>query len=905
MPKYIKLYTQFLGFVKSLDVSTLSVYEKKINNLLIRHFDNIKDKGTAQGQRSTYIYGLIEQHGETLPSEITIPDAGSQEGTVEIKKLKSLELQNFRGFSEKETFDLSKQYTFIYGPNGTGKSSMFEALEYSMLGYIQSAIDKNIEIKEYIKNHFTDQQVDPILYGFKDGGSADVATPNPKYAFCFIEKSRIDQFARISANTEKAMEKQLAILFGLDEFNKFANDFNQKADKYFHVDNVKEKDLTEKNVAIAKTRNSITEEKTQLDSHAIKVKDIIMANGYQTAQEFDQAFVKAAEGKKTKAEEIQEKLKQSAPSLLKFKTVTEIQAQVDSIQETYNSLTATLANLAARKSEIQFKDLFQSALAVETPSLEACPLCETPISKVTIHPFKNARAKLEKLQEVILMETTAETTYNTLYDLVVILDASVASLSTALTTGGRPAVSFAVAETLEKDKENMKPLLDRYQEVKNGLAASLIVLNQGQEHLDTINKSIQAQIDARKTLEEELRTVQGVKENYQRETTLISSFEAHIAKWQKEVDEFEKNNATALAEVKAEKEIITKNKLWLAAYESVVEKLKKYMEGLPLNYVGELSEATRDIFNHINERDKAYEKAESITLPKSTEDNIVIKYSNDSTKSYNALCVLSEGHLRCLGLAILIAKNIKEGCPVIIFDDVVNAIDTEHRGGIRELIFNYEPLQAKQIIITTHDDDFATKLAGKISKEGFPTLVQTYNFNLDEACRKILVDKDSKNHLHNAFSEYGKSKIFEAMKTARLALESIGYELWRKLSKIQRTPVPGYYPEGKCDLNGLIATLNSFIRAKKIEKYSDLCEHLDYLLQPDIWKYFNMASHEGDDRPQLDKDVVKDILDKLALLDGMLKVKSVVEKAKIERATPKASDLPNFPEAIKGQMALF
>ncbi len=905
MPKYIKLYTQFLGFVNSLDANTLSVYEKKIINLLIRHFDNIKDKGTAQGQRSSYIYGIIEQHGETLPSEITILDAGSQEGTVEIKKLKSLELQHFRGFSEKKTFDLSKQYTFIYGPNGTGKSSMFEALEYSMLGYIQGAIDKTIEIKEYIKNHFTDQQVDPILNGFKDGGSADVVTPNPKYAFCFIEKSRIDQFARISANTEKAMEKQLAFLFGLDEFNKFANDFKQKADKYFHIDNVKEKDLAEKSIAITMKRNSITEEKAQIDSHAITIQGIITANGYQTAKEFEQAYLKAAEGQKTKAEEIQEKLKQSAPSLLKFKTVAEIQAQVDSIQETYNSLTATLENLAARKSEIQFKDLFQSALAVETPSLKACPLCETPISEVTIHPFENARAKLEKLQEVILMETTAETLYNTLYELVVALDTSVALLSTALIAGGRQAVSFAAAETLEKDKENMRMVRDRYQIVKNGLATNLTILNQGQEYLDALNKSIQAQIDARKTLEEELRTIQGVKENYQRETTLISGFEAHIAKWQKEVEEFEKNNATALAEVKAEKEKIAKNTLWLAGYESIVEKLKKYMEGLPLNYVGELSEVTRDIFNHINERDKAYEKAESITLPKSTEDKIEIRYFNDPTKSYNVLCVLSEGHLRCLGLAILIAKNIKESCPVIIFDDVVNAIDTEHRGGIRELLFNYEPLQAKQIIITTHDDDFATKLAGKISKEDFPTLVQTYNFNLDETCRKILVDKDSKNNLHNAFSEYGKSKIFDAMKTARLALESIGYELWGKLSKIQRTPVPGYYPEGKYDLNGLIAALNSFIRTKKIEKYSGLCEHLDYLLQPGIWKYFNMASHEGDDRPQLDKDIVKDILDKLALLDGMLKMKPVAKKAKVEGVTPKASDPLNFPEAISGQMALF
>ncbi len=49
---------------------------------------------------------------------------------------------------------------------------------------------------------------------------------------------------------------------------------------------------------------------------------------------------------------------------------------------------------------------------------------------------------------------------------------------------------------------------------------------------------------------------------------------------------------------------------------------------------------------------------------------------------------MSEGHIRCLGLAILVAKNVKLNCPVLIFDDAVNAIDDEHRGGIRDTLFD-------------------------------------------------------------------------------------------------------------------------------------------------------------------------------------------------------------------------
>ena len=35
----------------------------------------------------------------------------------------------------------------------------------------------------------------------------------------------------------------------------------------------------------------------------------------------------------------------------------------------------------------------------------------------------------------------------------------------------------------------------------------------------------------------------------------------------------------------------------------------------------------------------------------------------------------------------LASKNIKENCPILIFDDPVNAIDDEHRAAIRETLF--------------------------------------------------------------------------------------------------------------------------------------------------------------------------------------------------------------------------
>jgi ABC-type cobalamin/Fe3+-siderophores transport system ATPase subunit len=67
-------------------------------------------------------------------------------------------------------------------------------------------------------------------------------------------------------------------------------------------------------------------------------------------------------------------------------------------------------------------------------------------------------------------------------------------------------------------------------------------------------------------------------------------------------------------------------------------------------------------------------------------ERIEISFRTNSSQRFDALQVLSEGHIRCLGLAMLIAKNIKLNCPFLLFDDPVNAIDHDHRDAIRRVL---------------------------------------------------------------------------------------------------------------------------------------------------------------------------------------------------------------------------
>lgn len=73
-------------------------------------------------------------------------------------------------------------------------------------------------------------------------------------------------------------------------------------------------------------------------------------------------------------------------------------------------------------------------------------------------------------------------------------------------------------------------------------------------------------------------------------------------------------------------------------------------------------------------------------------------------KGEDPRALTSEGHLDSLGLCIFLAfvKKFCKDCPLIVLDDVVTAIDARHRGNICRLLL--EEFQEKQLVITTHDE---------------------------------------------------------------------------------------------------------------------------------------------------------------------------------------------------------
>jgi hypothetical protein len=129
----------------------MSDTELKLANLILSNFSEVESKSSAGGARAIKLSALIKNNGKNvLPYVNSEVELSFNE--PKIKKLTKLSVKGFRGFNEKEEFDLSKRFTFIYGLNGTGKSSFCEALEYSLTGKINEASSKRFDSGQYVNN---------------------------------------------------------------------------------------------------------------------------------------------------------------------------------------------------------------------------------------------------------------------------------------------------------------------------------------------------------------------------------------------------------------------------------------------------------------------------------------------------------------------------------------------------------------------------------------------------------------------------------------------------------------------------------------------------------------------------------------------------------------------------------
>lgn len=136
--------------------------------------------------------------------------------------LKSIQVKNFRGFSslncndEGTLIQFSKGVNVFYAPNGGGKTSLCEAIEYSLTNNVKEASRRNTPLKTYIKNGGSPS----INCKLTDG----TISQSPFWNSCFIDRNRLQEFSLLgSKDTNVRQSDVLATLFELEEIDSIVN----------------------------------------------------------------------------------------------------------------------------------------------------------------------------------------------------------------------------------------------------------------------------------------------------------------------------------------------------------------------------------------------------------------------------------------------------------------------------------------------------------------------------------------------------------------------------------------------------------------------------------------------------------------------------------------------------------
>jgi len=855
---------------------------RRFANLVLANFDAVAATARQRNNRSNVLAALAREHlAATSPELPELPEA-APEGAWPWRRLRHLTLGPFRGFRQPQGFDLRKRIVLCYGPNGSGKSSFCEALEYALRGSVEEAGSKRIETAAYLANIHERCFAEPTLTATDAAGTeVRVRADEDAFRFLFVEKNRIDSFSRIAASPPGRRSDLIATLFGMDQFNEFASHFNESMDAALTL-------TTQTQVLLNGQRKALRADEALRDGEAERLREMDhaaaeYAAGFAEGLTYDglKALVVGAEDAPSRLQELGVKLRTVMPAVTgtSRELVARLYGELDACEE---RVSTSERGLNERRSQVSFRQLFGVVLALRAEHADLCPACLTPIADVAKNPFERAEAGLRELKELAALETEHERLVRACNEAGRTLRAELAKLEEFLRSEGRADSPVALylrelprnpegrdwwrgAYSPNTGETGAKPSVEQILEVADAASARD---ERTQEALRARDEDLAAQQrlnDARVWMAEHDTTRARAMED-------ASQARVRIGQWELANEDLIRR--AGLEAAANEQDCPIKE-----AYDSFYGLLERFRGQLPGMLMADLNASTMALYNEFNHDDRDEDKLADLRLPLTGEDIIEIAFRGNPERRVNALVALSEGHIRCLGLAILLAKSESVGAPAIIFDDAINAIDHEHRGGIRHALFETDRFAATQLVVTCHSPEFIKDVENRLPREARGDCQQyVLRHHAGDHQPRVNPDVGTQNYLARARQAMERFDPRDALSFARKSLEMQTHKAWKWLEshRIGNIAVlvegPGKEPQLRTLCEALAAKLRTtptFTHRSKEPLLAGLNTILGIGEQNLVWTLLNKGTHEEPDRDDFDLAHVETVLRVLDAIDAL------------------------------------
>lgn len=869
-------YQQFLGWLHRAERG-VSEDARRLANLVEENFDRVAACPRTQSKRSVALV-VIAREGLTTVS-CNAPEGARilRTNVWQWSGLSSLTIGPFRGFRVPETFEFPRRITMFYGPNGSGKTSLCEALELSLLGTVDEASAKRITPQRYFANVHEGRFQSPALAVRDVAGQVSQVVPHSEaYRFCFIEKNRIENFSRIAAKTAGEKKDLIASLFGMQQFHDFVSHFNESLDSQLSLVSVHELGLNTRRAALQRDQETVDGEASAI--RALEAEEAAYAEAFKPGLSYTQLLeVLGNDQAPGRLQILNAQLDAPTPPIFGISSSALVEAYRAAESE-HIRLEQVSARLAEKTGETSFFNLYNALLELQEGTPDNCPACGTPLHgdfHATRNPYTHAQDGLDALRELAALQndqagirrawdTASRSLEAVLHAFAQRIGATAANQDERVRHLHSPGVDHGVAwwRPSFTTGADGKSIAQKIVDMANEYEACDVRTNE-------LLASRQGLVNERELLVRAGQIAAGF-------TARRAELARQIAEARQAIEAFDQSNAALIEAAEQESDRVAFDRRIKAAYEDFLRLLRQFRAELPGTLIAGLNTTALEIYNEFNRRDHEGDKLAALHLPTDEEGRIELSFCAAAQKKVDALHVLSEGHVRCLGVAILLAKALHVQAPTIIFDDAINAIDTEHREGIREAVFQSDRFANTQIIVTCHSSEFIKDLQNHVESKEWTA----YYFmpHIGDYRPRVKGNEHTFNYLAQARAALDMGDWRNALGASRQNLEVFSDRVWKWLGKndlgMLTVPLAGRGAEpalrNLCEaLKKRLDDSKTFIHPDKPGVVQGLGAVLGVPAPSNVWLYLNKGIHEEANRDDYDQHLVRIIVETLEAMNQL------------------------------------
>lgn len=626
-------------------------------------------------------------------------------------KINNLKIKGLRGAKDTIELPLNGKSILLYGDNGTGKSSISDAIEWFYTNKIKHLSTPEIDTSDAIRNaKLLEAENSEVTISYSNSNLDSTKTlssknnklvqkvSNTSEAFKkYLDDSEKEnlisryQYIRNFVDSTKGEKlKYLSDIIGFEEVTKIKSVLLKSlnnAKNNLKTQNFETLINNEKEKLILNIGASTTQEKNLFDTINNKIKKLNTGIEVKSFEEIKNLLILLSKGLDPNQQFELKFLEDSKSALTLLKSETKLLE--DEYSKYFNEFEIIANDVEAIKQTF-FEELLKAGTKILSSKYlkdDNCPLClqtknsdellsEIKIRLANIEESSQKKAKfgialnsvkgiaIERIKrlDVLLNNTQADKENNqTIKDGLTAIKTKIQNYQNTAdikVTSGDKLPVLDIIKLVENDFEFLKIINDRIikiQESQKGETPAVLYSN--------ITASRDAFLNIKKFEAQKI-----ILENQQKSFQLI-------------YDEFE----------------------------------KQQKQGLD-NFINSFSVKINEYYQFMNP-DEPFQDIEIITKGEDDElDGLTIKYKYNDKWEVNPLKHFSESHLNCLGLSFFLASvdAFNKENDFIILDDVISSFDSNHRRRFADLLF--DKFSKRQIILLTHEKEWFTNIISPKAK---------------------------------------------------------------------------------------------------------------------------------------------------------------------------------------------